>query len=185
MSGETGGTLLEAAAKPEIVIEERQDLSEPGATDLVPPTIKQRPPGSDLSDGRDEVPRLDSVWCDQFDRRDLELLPVPPNSDLASDGDRIPSLESQNLVAQGRPEWRGLDSSPSVSQGEQGVRRGSPSDLDFLDEKDIRELGARGERVQPGDGTDRVETLGGWVTIRESGVISIGSARLPYSQGFG
>jgi hypothetical protein len=35
MSGETGGTLLEAAAKAEIVIEERQGLSEPGATDLV------------------------------------------------------------------------------------------------------------------------------------------------------
>jgi hypothetical protein len=185
MSGETGGTLLEAAAKAEIVIEERQGLSEAGATNLVPPIIKQSPPGSDLSDGRHEVPPLDSVWGYGFDRCDLDLPPVPPNSNLAGDGDRIPSLEPQNLVAQGRPEWRGLNSPPSVSQGEQGVGRGSGPDLDFLYQKDIRELGAGRERVQRQDGTGQVETLGGWVTIRESGVISIGSARLPYSQRFG
>jgi len=88
----------------------------------------------------------------------LELLPVPPNSDLASDGDRIPPLEPQNLVAQRRPEWRTLDSPPSVSQGEQGVGRGSGPDLDFLNQKDIRELGAWGERVQRGDGPGWVET---------------------------
>jgi len=38
------------------------------------------------------------------------------------------------------------------------VGRGSGPDLDFLNQKDIRELGAWGERVQRGDGPGWVET---------------------------
>ncbi len=185
MSRETGRTLLETGAKSGIVIEEGQSRPETEGSNTIPPFIEQGPPWGDLSDGRHEAPPIDSVSRDGFDRIDLELLSVTPDSDLAADRNRISPLEPQDQVGLGRPEGGGLDSASAVPQGKQGVGCVSAPELDLLYQKDIGEAGAREDGVQRGRGNGEVSITAYRVTIPESGVISIGSTRLPISQGLG